>query len=426
MIRLLKLILLDLKLLSKTKVFYLKLILFPIAIVLILGTAFGNSDSSKPVSKFQIGFLSEDSAVSENNQNFSLGETLKNDVLGSKSAKAYFTVKKVNSYNEGEKMVKNKKISAFVYVPQNFTKAYLDDTKANISLIADNSSTLDKMIVKSILNKFNQSINTIRIEENEILSKASLKTPNLQALISKIQNADYSAEIFTEATNKNVKPISVMTYCTLGICVMFSILTALELAHSIVEDKLNNTQFRIKTTPTRNLQYAIGKIFGIMLAITVQMFIILTTCHLIFGANLGNPLYLFIITICYGFTVGSIVFCAGTAAKDQTSISSYASVVLWGLSILGGSIIQKTAFPESMQKIQQIVPNGKALNCYLKVCEGSNFSANYVDLLELLGLGLIFLIIALHFYSSKTSTKLIEKGDNKNVKNDKKPIKAAV
>lgn len=426
MIRLLKLISLDLKLLSKTKVFYLKLILFPIALVLILGTALGSQDSTKPVSKFQVGICSEDSTVTENNQNFSLGETLKNDVLGSKDAKAYFSITKVSSYSEGKKMVRSKKIAAFVYVPKNFTKSYLDNAKTNISLIADNSSIIDKMIVKSILNKFNQSINTIRIEENEVLSKAAPSTHNLQSIISKIQNTDYSSELSTVSTNKDIKPTSVMTYCTIGIAVMFSILTALELAHSIVEDKLNNTQFRIKTTPTKDLQYALGKIFGMILAITVQMFILLTACHLIFGANLGNPLYLFIVTLCYGFTVGSIVFCAGTVAKDQTSISSYASVILWGLSVLGGSIIQKTALPEAMQKIQQIVPNGKAINCYLRVCEGSNFSANYVDLVELLCLGLVFLIIALHFYSSKASTKLIKKGDSENVKNDKKPIKAAV
>ncbi|WP_066022262.1 MULTISPECIES: ABC transporter permease [Clostridium] len=426
MIRLLKLISLDLKLLSKTKVFYIKLILFPIAIVLILGTAFGSQDSTKPVSKFQVGICSEDSTVTENNQNFSLGETLKNDVLDSKDAKTYFSIIKVNSYSEGEKMVKDKKIAAFVYVPKNFTKAYLDNTETNISLIADNSSIIDKMIVKNILNEFNQSINTIRIEENEVLSNAPLKTHNLQSIISKIQNTDYSSDISTTSTNKDIKPTSVMTYCTIGIAVMFSILTALELAHGIVEDKLNNTQFRIKTTPTKDIQYALGKIFGMILAITVQMFIILTACHLIFGASLGNPLYLFIITICYGFTVGSIVFCASTVSKNQTSISSYASLILWGLSVLGGSIIQKTALPGAMQKIQQIVPNGKAINCYLRVCEGSNFSSNYVDLIELLGLGLIFLIIALHFYSAKNSTKLIEKGDNENVKNDKKTIKAAV
>ena len=84
-------------------------------------------------------------------------------------------------------MVKSKKIAAFVYVPKNFTKFYLDNTKTNISLIADNSSIIDKMIVKSILNKFNQSINTIRIEENEVLSKAAPSNHNLQSIISKIQ-----------------------------------------------------------------------------------------------------------------------------------------------------------------------------------------------------------------------------------------------
>lgn len=410
MIRLLKIILLDLKLLSKTKVFYLKLILFPIAIVLILGTALGNSDSSKPVSKFEVGLLNKDSSVTKYGKTFSLGDTLENDVLGSADAKSYFSTTKISSLSEGQNMVKAKKISVFIYVPQNFTKSCLDNTKTGISLIADSSSPVDKMIITNILNRFKQNINTIRFESTA----------------SKIQNPDYFSEISTVSTNKNTRPISVMTYLTLGICIMFSILTALELSHSIVEDKLNNTQFRIKTTPTFNLQYALGKIFGMVLAIAVQMFIIFTSCHFIFGAYLGNPLYLLIITICYGFAVGSIVFCAGTLAKDQSSISSYSSAILWGLSILGGSILNKTSLPGAMQKIQQLVPNGKALNCYLKISEGNSLMTACTDLLELLALGLVFLIIGIHFYNSKASSKSTRKGDRKNVKNDKKPIKAAI
>lgn len=423
--RLLKLISLDLKLLSKTKVFYLKLILFPAALILILGTAFSNSDSSKPVSKFQVGLYSNDSAITQGSQKLSLGDTLKNDVLSSKDAKSYFTLKKVSSYAEGQKMVKNKKIAVFIYVPKNFTKSYINGTKSSISFIADNSKETDKMIIKDILDSFSQNMRTIRIEESEILSNASQRNPHLVALINKIQSTAVSSDDFTKvSTNNKLKPINIMTYETIAITVMFSILTSFELAHSIVDDKLNNTQFRIKTTPTLDLQYALGKIFGMVLAIVVQMSIVLLISHIAFGVNFGNLLFMLSVTLCYGFAVGSIVFCAGTAAKDQMSISSFASVILWGLSLLGGSLLNKYSFPTTLQKIQQLVPNGKAINSYLKVCQGGSFSDIYLDLIELLGLGLVFIIISLYLYKDKSSNKGGHKNANSN--NDKESIKASI
>jgi ABC-2 type transport system permease protein len=421
--KLLHLLFIDLKLLSKTKVFYLKLILFPCVLILILGTMFGNSSSK--LTTFDVAFYSEDESVTQNSVNLSLGETLKDDVLKSKDANAIFNLKNVTSYTEGEKLVKDKKAAAFVYVPKNFTKAYMDNTKTNIVLIADNNKQIDKGIVKNILDRFNQSIETIRIEETEVENNITLDSKidanKIQGIISKIQNTDsYSNEITKVSTNKNAKPIDVMQYESIAMIVMFSILTAFELAHNIVDDKLNNTQFRIKSTPTLDIQYALGKILGIVLAITVQMSIVMLISHIVFRVNFGNIFYILLTTLSYGFTVGTIVFCAGTAAKDQMSISSFASVILYGFSFLGGSFTSADNLPASLQMVQQIIPNGKAINCYLKICQGGGISDIYTDLIALIGIGVIFLVISLNLYSERRLTK------NADINNDKKSVKAAV
>lgn len=53
--KLLRLFLLDLRLLTKNKTFYLKLILFPSILILILGTVF--SDSSSQIKAFHVAFI---------------------------------------------------------------------------------------------------------------------------------------------------------------------------------------------------------------------------------------------------------------------------------------------------------------------------------------------------------------------------------
>lgn len=419
--KLLHLLFIDIKLLSKTKVFYLKLILFPCVLILLLGNLFGTSNSK--LTRFDVAFYTEDGAITQNSK--PIGETLRDDVLKSDAVKALFNLQEVNSYNEGEQLVKEKKAAAFIYVPKDFTKNYMEDNKSSIELIADNNKQIDKGIVKNVLDSFNKNLQTTRIEELEIKNIASsnskISDTEMQNIIYKIENAqNYNAAITKVAADKNSKPIGIMQYEAIAMIVMFSILTAFELAHNIVDDKLNNTLARIKSTPTLDIQYALGKVSGIVLAIAIQMSIVMLISHLIFKVNFGNIFYIILTTLAYGFTIGAIVFCAGMGAKDHMSISSFASLILYGFSFLGGSFTSKENLPEILQTVQKLIPNGKAINCYLKICQGGNLSDIYLDLIGLIIIGLVFLIFSLKLYSERRNII------NANTNHDKKSIKAAL
>ncbi len=420
--RLLHLIFLDLKLLSKTKMFYIKLILFPCALILILGSMFGNSNSK--LKYFDVAFYCEDNSVIQNNQTLNLGKSLRT-ILKSKDINKLFNLKEVKNRNEGKKMVENKDTVAFIYVPNNFTEAYINNVKCTIDLIADNNKQIDKSIIKSILNKFTKDLETLRTEESEV-QKIFTAYPNISEdkiknIYNKIQDTSgYITDITKETTNNNTKPVNAMQYETIAMVVMFSILTAFDLSHSIVSEKLNNTQFRIKSTPTKDIQYILGKVTGIVLAIAVQMSIVMLISHLVFGVYFGNVLDILLTTLSYGFTIGTIVFCIGTVAKNHMSITSFSPIILYGFSFLGGSFISRDNLPPSLQILQENIPNGKAINCYLKIIQGGGISDIFKDLIQLVAMGLVFLIFSLLLYRERRFTK------NADVNNDKESIKAAV
>ena len=120
--KLLHLVFLDFKLLAKSKSFYLKLILFPTVMILILGTVFGNSNSKLP--SFDIAFYSEDSSLPSESENISLGVTLENKVLKSKDVESMINLKEITSYDEGKSLADEGKVSAFVYIPKDFTSSF--------------------------------------------------------------------------------------------------------------------------------------------------------------------------------------------------------------------------------------------------------------------------------------------------------------
>lgn len=166
MYKLINLIFLDFKLLSKSKTFYLKLILFPAVLILILGTVLGGSSTKVPA--FKVAYYSEDSSVTDGNKSMELGASLKDKVLKSEDVKTMITLKEVESYKEGKALADSGKVSVFIYVPKGFTLAFLRNSPISIDIIGSKNNPIDKSIVKNLLDIFVQNTKTVFIEDAEV------------------------------------------------------------------------------------------------------------------------------------------------------------------------------------------------------------------------------------------------------------------
>jgi ABC-2 type transport system permease protein len=397
---------LDFKLLIKNKSFFFKLLLFPTVLILVLGKAVGGNEDSIP--QFHAVIYNEDKGGAAGNQTVSFGKGF-TMLLKNKSYADYFTVTEVNSYEAGVNQLNNKTADVVIHIPETFTKALLEekaeDTKTKVLITGNNN--MDKYMIGSILKQYMTNTQITLLEENLLTGQGN-------------KTSQSAVAIPTEATDFNFKPVSTMQYVSIAMVVMFSISTSFTLVHSIVEDKLKSTLFRIKSTPVLNLQYILGKLSGIVLAITVQMALVIIISGVVFQMKWGNPVQLLICTVCYSIAIGSIVLMWGLLAKDQNSISSIASPILYGFSFLGGSFISRNGLPEALQYVQKFIPNGKAINCYLSVCQGKGIKNILPDLLQLILTGVVFLVLSLYIYSGKG---VLGHGISHN---DKKTVKAAV
>lgn len=198
-----------------------------------------------------------------------------------------------------------------------------------------------------------------------------------------------------EVIASGTRPVSAMQYEVAAMTVLFSFLTAFELAHSLVNDKLNHTMARIRSTPTLMLQYCMGKLLGMTLAIAVQMTAVMLGSRLLFHVNWVNSPSILLVTCVYGLALGSLVLCCGLLANNQAAISSFAGPILYGLGFLGGSFFDKDHFPPILKAIQAVTPNGKAINAYLHIFQGGSLTDISSDILMLAGAVAVFFIAAL-------------------------------
>lgn len=405
--------LLDFKQLSKSKTFYLKLVLFPMVLIVILSKALGSTDGSTLF--FSLAVCNEDlgspASFANDNQTLSFGDTLVREVLNSKNAVNTFHVITAANYQEGINLVRDKKASVFVYIPKGFTKAILSQKKNGIILTGGNDTSLDKNIVTSILEQFLRNTQVI-LAENKVF--AGIKGTN------SLYDFTHSVVIPEVSTNPDAVPVSAMQYVSIAMVVLFSISTAFTLVHKIVEEKLTFTLFRIKTTPSHWSQYVFGKLCSIVFTLSLQMCTVILLTHLLFRMKWGNPGLILLTTVTYAFAIASPILLWGLLAKNQNAVSSLASPVLYGLGFLGGSFISIDSLPKALQQVQNQIPNGKALNSYLLLCEGKHFADISINLIHLLFMGILFLILTLFIDKGK---EILRYGL---MDSDKKTIKTSV
>lgn len=435
---------LDFRLLTKNKVFYLKLILFPSILILILGTVFSNA--SGEIKPYSIAFYNQDQGLSHGDQHNSLGKTLQENIFEQTEIKKIISLKEVSSYEQGKQMLQDGQVAVLISIPSNFTKAAMNNEKTSISLLGDNDKPLDKQVTSTILERFMGSVRTVAVEQKTLMEllnrkdkedngkdsrsksgsnsnsdtnsnsdsksdtnkgikdqveakEMKIKIEQMMAQIS--GNHGLDLKIPKVSTNKSAVLIDAMQYYSIAMVVMFSIMTSFVLVHSIVDEKQNHTLFRIKSTPTLQIQYVLGKLSGIVFCVVIQMIIVIAISQFVFQMQWGNLFDLLLITVAYAFAIGSMVLLWGFIAKDHVAVSGLSSPVLYIFSFLGGSFIPKSGLPEGLRVVQEMIPNGKAINAYLQVSQGIGLKGIYVDLLELIGIGLLFMLLNIKVYGGK-------------------------
>ncbi|AZI45574.1 ABC transporter permease [Bacillus velezensis] len=384
-----RLILLDFRLLAGAKSFYIKLILFPALMIFILGTVFHGDSKVKP---FQTAFYNADHAES------SLGDVLKNDVLKQTDL---IRVKDIGSYQEGKQLVESGKVSVFVYVPKGFAKAAEHNEKTSIKVISDQQGSVNGDIVEMMADSFVTRVKAEISEEKAVLKQSGhLSKGDARKIISGL-SGEQAVTIPKQSAGNHAAPIDAMQYYSIAMVVMFSIMTAFALIHGIVEERQQHTLFRIKSMPVLRIQYVAGKLLGIMLAILMQMAAVIIASSILYQVKWGNLFEILLVTIVYSFAIGSIVLLWGFTAKNHETVSSMAAPILYGFSFLGGSFIAKDGLPDSLKIVQELIPNGKAINSYVSVTQHAGLSGISTDLAELAAIGAVFLCLTIWVFKRK-------------------------
>ncbi|MFZ0532698.1 MAG: ABC transporter permease [Anaerolineales bacterium] len=188
-----------------------------------------------------------------------------------------------------------------------------------------------------------------------------------------------------------------------GFTVLFVFLAAQTTARSIYEEKKIGSFRRLAAAPLSKAELLIGKILPNFITGLVQIVVIFAFGSLgmrllgltplpIEKAPLGMILIAVLLALCssaFGIAIAAI-------ARTENQISGLSTLLLWGMGLLGGSLVPLFVLERFLGPIPMIVPHywaNRALDDLL--IRGLDMSNVALDLGVLLGFSLLFFVIGL-------------------------------
>lgn len=290
-------------------------LLFPIVLVIILGSALKSTDafSAKDLGKTKICYLNSDNK----DMSKSFEEFLKN-----KSIKEIITAKNVKSISQGKKLVNNESVYAFIYIDKNYSKNINDDKKGKINIYETKTNTVRNAIVESLVDSYNTGANTVMTASKIAMAR--------EQYISR----DNIKEQYLSIDGKTPGSIDYYAVTMLVLTIMYG---ALYSVSDLKEMFYKNVGRRIKTTKTNIFQHILGILSADVIFLMLECTVFGLFTKYVYGANWGsNPLkigLIFLALSCLSTAMGIMV---ATIFEDDRKASGIVQIIIPILTFISG------------------------------------------------------------------------------------------
>lgn len=331
------------------------MILFPIVLILVLGTALASQDGPSIDLKDTTVFYS----INGNSEASKSFQDFIDDLNKSKKFDTKFVKTKNDSY--AKDMVKKDRL----YI--GYIKVE-DSSEIKVYKKDDTRGSLIQSLVSSYSDRYNA------------LSEIAKKNPQ-----SLMKIASDASDDFTRITSVNKKkaPSSIGYYAIAMITniIMYGASYGL---YGIAGERIGKTEGRVFCSPIKKYQYFIGKIFGNIIVVALQEIIVILASKYIIKADFGNNILavflIFLSQIVFSVTLGvTLGFMSNTSASN-----GILNMAIPFVSFLGGCYFPIDSIPV-LNSISVISP----LRWVNKSIFGIIYSSDYSKMMPTIAINLV-------------------------------------
>ena len=374
----------DLLLVARDKKAFLTLILMPLLLIAILGSAFGNimkEDEDITIKKFTLAVVNLDQGQ--------LSKVLTEEVFSKSLSKQI----KVKYYQEDElyKKIKDHKLTVGIVIEKDFTQSLMTGKGTKVKLLSVPDTFINTTIVQTVIEQFSRSVPVEAVA-------AQMAQPVQAGNPSGIVQEGYGKKPLLKETSidAKTKPVSSFQYYAAAMGVMFLLMTVVQGVSTMILEKEQDVFQRLLLTNLTYSNYLLGKMLGLIIICLTQAFIIISGTKLLFGVDWGPSISgIVIMTFAFVVNASGLGVLAGSLIKKEESFNVAGMFGTQIMAALGGSMAPLYVFPDWVVSVTKLLPNGLALQTYLDLMSGASLSKILPAIAASMGLGMLFFAIGL-------------------------------
>ena len=311
--------------------------------------------------------------------------------------------------------VDNQQAQVAIIIPSDFSKQFADvrKGKAVIEFYQDPTLTIGPAIMRSILNRFLDSMGGVSIAVNVFMDEVDpseygltgqvvqgyLNTSlalsdNLEGELLEVR-APVGAQKSSAEESQNLL-LRIIGPIMGGMMVFYAFFTGTSTAQSILKEEEERTLPRLFTTPTRQATILTGKLLSVFMTVCMQVLVLLIAAHLIFGIQWGQ---LFSVSL----TAAGIIFSAssfGIFVNSFLKNTKQAGVLFGGVLTVTGMVGMISIFamnaPGSARltsTVSLLVPQGWAIRGLMQSMNGEPVGMVLLTALAMLAWSAAFFVV---------------------------------
>lgn len=274
-------------------------------------------------------------------------------------------------------------IQSGVVISANFQKDLLAGNIGGIKVIGRDGDSSYKL-VEGIINS-----NLGNIENLAKAAKGNETIFNSMLTQYKASNLDINL-----ASQQNVQQQDGVSNIFIGFLMMFILSMAIFGSERIINDKKSGVFARVLLTKTSVFKYYLANIIASLVGIGIQIIVSLIIVKNLSHINFGMPIWeMFVILFVVGVFAVSLGTISISVTKNTEETGMLSTIVSLILLMLGGAFIPISMFPETLNKVSNILPIRWIMNSIMNVQNGSTLrsQSGYLGLVILVSLVLLIL-----------------------------------
>jgi|WetSurMetagenome_2_1015567.scaffolds.fasta_scaffold12840_4 ABC-2 type transport system permease protein len=294
-----------------------------------------------------------------------------------------------------------------IIIPSDFSEQFADINKgkAIIEFYQDPTLTIGPAIMRSILNRFLDSMAGVKIAVNVFMdetdsaqyalvgqvvqgyleSSLALREDPEKDLLD-VQSPS-SVQESAEEKKQNLM-LSIIGPIMGGMMIFYAFFTGTSTAQSILKEEEERTLPRLFTTPTRQSTILTGKLLSVFMTVSVQVVVLLIAARLIFGIQWGDPLKVALVALGIIFSASAF----GIFVNSFLKTTKQGGVVFGGVLTVTGMVGMISIFAMGSpgaavlsDTVSLLVPQGWAIRGLLQSMNGEPVSMVLLSFLAMLG-----------------------------------------